>query len=60
VLGCRPGARRESIETYVKRLARIEEIAGAKNGVEKVFASSPAERCGSWCNPLKWTTWRPR
>ena len=34
----RPGARRESIETYVKRLARIEEIAGAKNGVEKVFA----------------------
>ncbi|HEV7192039.1 MAG TPA: ribonuclease Y [Jatrophihabitantaceae bacterium] len=34
----RPGARRESIETYVKRLARIEEIATAKHGVEKVFA----------------------
>jgi ribonuclease Y len=34
----RPGARRESIETYVKRLARIEEIAIAKHGVEKVFA----------------------
>ena len=34
----RPGARRESIETYVKRLARIEEIAGTKSGVEKVFA----------------------
>jgi ribonuclease Y len=34
----RPGARRESIESYVKRLSRIEEIARAKPGVEKVFA----------------------
>ena len=34
----RPGARRETLESYVKRLARIEEIASARPGVEKVFA----------------------
>jgi ribonuclease Y len=36
--GGRPGARRESLEAYVKRLERIEEIAAGKAGVDKVFA----------------------
>ncbi|MEU4214333.1 ribonuclease Y [Actinoplanes sp. NPDC026623] len=36
--GGRPGARRESLEAYVKRLERIEEIAAGKIGVDKVFA----------------------
>ena len=35
VSGARPGARREAFETYVKRLTRLEEIAGGFAGVEK-------------------------
>ena len=40
ISGGRPGARRESLEAYIERLHRLEEIAMAKKGVEKVYAMS--------------------
>jgi len=38
ISGGRPGARRESLEVYVERMRRLEEIAMGKHGVDKVFA----------------------
>ncbi len=38
ISGSRPGARRETIESYVKRLARLEEIGMEFEGVDKVYA----------------------
>ncbi|MNR40264.1 Ribonuclease Y [compost metagenome] len=34
----RPGARRETLETYIKRLEKLEEISESFEGVEKSYA----------------------
>ena len=38
ISAARPGARRENLDTYIKRLERLEEIADSFEGVEKSYA----------------------
>jgi ribonuclease Y len=38
ISGARPGARRENLESYIKRLEKLEEIANSFTGIEKSYA----------------------
>ncbi|MDD3662464.1 MAG: ribonuclease Y [Candidatus Pacebacteria bacterium] len=53
ISGGRPGARRDSVENYIKRLQELEELAKSFDGVEKSYALSAGREIRIFVTPEK-------
>jgi len=53
ISGGRPGARRDSVENYIKRLQELEALAGSFEGVEKSYALSAGREIRIFVTPDK-------
>ena len=60
ISGGRPGARRDSVEQYIKRLADIEGIANSFAGVEKSYAISAGREVRVFVKPEDMTDFQAR